>query len=355
MARIIKDLARGYNAGVKPSLAQWVAQQRSTLKLPPAAQTTPLTAEASHRRFYRLRTSGSQSLIVMDSPPKLERNQAFVDLAQVFFEANLPVPQILAKDLDQGFVLMTDVGQRDLFAAYAAGQQEPALAAALSTLVQLQGVRSEHIPAYSAGRLRDELGIFEQWFVASLLTQPLATAPTVAFPTELFEPIAAALVAQADQQPKACVHRDYHCRNLLFSEAGEFGIVDFQDALHGPYTYDLASLLRDCYYLLPEPVVHHWCEWFRVAIAAPVAADEFRRQMDWMAVQRQLKAVGIFVRLNLRDNKPSHLRHIVPTVQQLVRLCAPYPELVPLGDLLQAQLPTLQARLDQQQPPVMTQ
>ncbi len=353
MARIIKDLARGYNAGVKPSLAQWVAQQRSTLGLPPAAQTTPLTAEASHRRFYRLWAGDSQSLIVMDSPPKLERNQAFIDLARVFSEANLPVPEILAQDLDQGFVLMTDVGQRDLLSAYAAGQQEPALVAALTTLVELQSVRSEHIPAYSAARLSDELGIFQQWFVAGLLAQPLATAPAVAFPAEVFEPISAALIAQADQQPKVCVHRDYHCRNLLFSETGEFGIVDFQDALHGPYTYDLASLLRDCYYVLPEPVVEHWCEWFRVAIAAPVEPDEFRRQMDWMAVQRQLKAVGIFVRLNLRDNKPSHLQHVVPTVRQLVRLCAQYSELAPLGNLLQAQLPTLPARLDQQLPPAV--
>lgn len=337
MARIIKDLRRGYNAKVQPSLAKWVAQQRLTLKLPADADTTPLTAEASHRRFYRQHTPGSQTLIVMDSPPALERNQAFIDLASVFRQAGLPVPQILATEPDQGFMIMTDVGDRDLYAAYGDGEQDEALAVALQTLLQLQTVRSEHIPEYTAQRLHDELQIFREWFIERTLEE--------VFPAATLMPMFEQLVTAADTQPKVCVHRDYHCRNLLFDRNHELGIVDFQDALHGPITYDLASLLRDCYYELPEATVTRWREWFRTRALPDLPPETFARQMDWMALQRQLKAVGIFVRLQLRDGKSSHLAHVLPTLAQIERLAGGYAEMAPLSQWLGSQRPLIAQRL----------
>lgn len=317
-----------------------MADQRARLGLAAALSTVALTAEASHRQFYRQTTSAGDTLVIMDSPPALERNQAFVDLATVFADAGLPVPNILARDLESGYLLLSDVGDRDLYSAYEAGEQHQALATAIDWLAQLQPVRSPHIPPYSAARLIDELDIFSQWYVQGALTQDSPAARL----SDCFD----ALVASAIDQPQVCVHRDYHCRNLLFGADGQFGIVDFQDALHGPVTYDLASLLRDCYYRLPESVIAHWREVFRARVAPQMAPADFARAMDWMALQRQLKAVGIFARLALRDGKHTHLRHIAPTLSHLASVAARYDALAPLSHWLaehQALWPAARQRL----------
>lgn len=332
MARIIKDLAHGYNAAVKssihPALASWTAQQCNRLGLPPAVDTLALTAEASHRQFYRRRAADGSTIIIMDSPPTLERNTAFVELAELFSANHLPVPHILAQDLAQGYLLLSDVGDRDLFAAYEAEQQDAALEAALHWLRRLQSIRSPHIPLYTAQRLRDELDIFSEWFAQAALQ--------VRDPTSKLQNCFDALIAQADAQRKVCVHRDYHCRNLLWAVDGTFGIVDFQDALHGPLTYDLASLLHDCYYTLPEARVRHWREQFRQSVAPHVSAAAFTQDCDWMALQRQLKAIGIFARLALRDGKLTHLRHVEPTLAQAISIAERYPRLQSLSQWLGA-------------------
>ena len=331
MARIIKDLRRGYNGSVKSTLhstlASWADQQRQRLGLAPATITRALTAEASHRQFYRQHAADGSSLIVMDSPPALERNEAFVDLAGLFQNARLPVPHILAQDLDAGYLLLSDVGARDLYNAYEQGEQAPALRAAIDWLPRLQAVRSPLIPLYSPGRLQDELDIFCQWFAQGALALP---NPRVQL-ADCFN----ALVAQADAQRKVCVHRDYHCRNLLLADNGQFGIVDFQDALHGPLTYDLASLLHDCYYALDDATVDYWREHFRLQVAPHVSPAAFAQDCHWMALQRQLKAIGIFVRLAQRDNKGSHLQHVTPTLASATAIAKRYDALRPLSQWLQ--------------------
>lgn len=308
----------------------------------PASTTEALTAEASHRQFYRQSAADGTTVIVMDSPPTLERNQAFTDLAALFHGAGLPVPQVLAMDLDAGYLLLSDVGSRDLYTAYAQGQTEPALAAAIGWLHRLQPIRSPLVPLYTTQRLKDELNIFSEWFVQGALGLPDCTANLA----DCF----ADLILRADAQKKVCVHRDYHCRNLLFDSHSQLGIVDFQDALHGPLTYDLASLLYDCYYRLSPSVVAHWREQFRLRAAPHINAAAFIQDCDWMALQRQIKAIGIFVRLAQRDNKNSHLRHVGPTLQQATTIAGHYPALASLHQaLLQHETlwPAAQLRLQQ--------
>lgn len=297
---------------------------------PEAAQlnVTALAAEASFRQFYRLQTDAA-SWILMDSPPDKERNDAFCDLAEIFAAAGLPVPRILAAQADAGWFLLSDLGARDFEAAYADGDQDAALAAAINALIRLQRVDHPAVAPYTRQRFADELNIFSEWFLTGMLDESLPAAVESDF--EL-------LVERTAQQPQCCVHRDYHCRNLLFSTSGELGIVDFQDALVGPVGYDLASLLHDCYHEFPEATVAAGCRNYLQhpdnILPADYDPQRFRNDVDFCAIQRQLKAIGIFARLAQRDSKTSHLRYISPLLVRLVRLCESYPRLSELSGFL---------------------
>ena len=144
---------------------------------------------------------------------------------------------------------------------------------------------------------------------------------------------------RAQAQPQCCVHRDYHCRNLLFADSGAFGVVDFQDALLGPVSYDLASLLHDCYSTFSETEISRWRKPYLSLAPLTLDPDAFAQDLDWSAVQRQLKAIGIFARLNSRDGKPSHLPYIEPVLARLTDICRKYPELSPLGNWLKTKQP----------------
>ena len=362
---MIKDLPEPYNRTVSDHLKQWLHRQLPSVMLQAADQRsarepaadrsprdaqpadrasaigqadsvslTPLVAEASHRKFYRVRLP-DRSLVLMQSPPELERNDAFVALSRVFVAARIPVPQIYALDPAQGYFLMQDLGTRTLLDHYGTAAESAAVSAAIELLPRLQAVRSPHIPAYTRERLAAELQIFSDWFLEGLLQ----TTPPPQLP-EVFEQ----LVDAAAAQPQVCVHRDYHCRNLLWND-GALGVVDFQDALHGPYSYDLASLLHDCYHCWPADALERYREQGRRLIAPDAEPAAFRRQLEWMAVQRQLKAIGIFARLKLRDARSSHLPHIVPTLEQSIGLTAGYSELEPLSRWLDSLLPEARQRL----------
>jgi len=310
------------------SLTTWATQVVAPSAAAGTLEFRPLAAEASFRSFYRI-SSGAESWILMDSPPDKESNDRFCRLAEVFARAGLPVPRVLAAQPEHGYYLLTDLGQRDLERAYAEGDTDAALAAAVETLVRLQDVRDPEIGPYTRERFADELGIFRQWFLEHTLG--------IALPAEV-EPAFAALVSRAAGQPQCCVHRDYHCRNLLYGADGRFGIVDFQDALIGPVAYDLASLLRDCYHVFDESEVARWRNFYletreRVT-GRPLRADRFAADLDYCAVQRQLKAIGIFARLKLRDGKPGHLRYVGPLLDRLVAVSGSYPELEALAEFL---------------------
>lgn len=287
----------------------------------------PLKVEASHRRFYRLHSPPQDaSYVLMVSPPELEQNEQFVTVQSVFAANQVPVPTLIAHDFELGLFLMSDLGRDDLEVAYETDTKADAILGAIETLHKIQGIQNNSIPPYTLERLEMELGLFNEWFLGRFLMTPQAAHLTGSD----------ALLNQIEMQPKCCIHRDYHCRNILYNES-RIGVVDFQDALQGAALYDLASLLRDCYYSFSEDEIDHWLQHF-LATSTPVTDQlnafepaEIRTMLDYTAIQRQLKAIGIFARLHLRDNKSAHLQYIAPLLERLVRLTASYPELTPLN------------------------
>jgi aminoglycoside/choline kinase family phosphotransferase len=290
-----------------------------------------IAGDASFRRFWRVATA-TQKLVAMDAPPATENNAQFVRLSTLFRRSHVHVPEVLAFDLDHGFLLVTDLGTRLYADVYGTDDAEPAFEAALQAIVLLQRIENPTalIPPYAITRFFDELEIFTTWFVRGLLS---------ADPDErVFGAAAQVLIRNVLEQPRACVHRDFHSRNLIWTDR-EARLVDFQDALWGPITYDLASLLRDCYVRLPEPeIARRRARWLELAAADGRRFDpeRFVRWLDLVAVQRQLKAIGIFARLKLRDGRATHLHHIVPVLDHVADVCAGYPELVRFGEWIAA-------------------
>jgi aminoglycoside/choline kinase family phosphotransferase len=302
------------------SFSDWVAQQfpdQNDIHL------QPLPVEASYRSFYRLEAQ-NESFVLMVSPPEKEQNRQFEILAEVFSSARIPVPEILQSRPERGWYLLTDVGRQDLKAAYDGPERDRAITAAIDCLVGLQMVDDPAIPPYTAARFADELAIFRHWFVARVLRSALPAG---------MEPVFRTLVERAVGQPQCCVHRDYHCRNLLY-EHGQLGVVDFQDALIGPVSYDLASLLYDCYHEFDDGEVIRWTDHYLRSTPLMLEPDAFRSDLAYVAIQRQLKAVGIFARLKLRDGKDSHLPHIEPVIRRIARLAGRHGPLEALADWL---------------------
>ena len=314
----------------------WARSQQPGLD---TATLSTLRAEASFRSFYRLQPAAGESVVLMVSPPEKEQNEQFERLADVFGTAGIPVPAILAADRAHGWYLLTDLGSRELADAYGTGAETAAIEAALETLIRLQTVQDPAVPPYTESRFADELGIFREWFAAAFLDSGLP---------DPVEPVFEKLVARMPSQIQCCVHRDYHCRNLLFDpDSGRLGVVDFQDALIGPASYDLASLLHDCYHDFSDQQVVHWRSWYLEQSPLPLDPETFAEDLTLTAIQRQLKAVGIFVRLKLRDGKTTHLEHVLPVLESIARLAAPLPELAPLSDWLAGlDRPDIATRLD---------
>ena len=324
--------------GAAPAdLAAWVASELST----PAA-LHPLRAEASTRSFYRVvcETPVPGGLVAMRSPPQTEDNGRFLRLAALFRRYGLNTPTVHASDLGRGFLLVEDLGERDFEAAYAAGEVEGPLAAAIEALHALQRIPDEPasgIPPYTPERFADELAIFADWLARRFLA--------LAVPG-FFSAVCDALVEATQSVPQRVAHRDYHCRNLIWRAGGRVGIVDFQDALVGPATYDIASLLRDCYHEFDEPVVAHWRRRFFEGAGLGVDEAAFNRVFDFTAMQRQLKAAGIFARLYLQRGQRSHLTHVAPVLRRIVRAGGGYRETAELADWIErAVLPSAERRL----------
>ena len=316
-----------------PELSRWTADQLSGLGYRNDFRPEALLAEASHRHFYRIHARdtarGEQTnrptFVVMCSPPDKENNDQFVRLAEVFASHGIGVPEIIAKATQAGYFLLSDLGRRQFDDTYESTDRDQALAAGIDTLIGIQSINDPCVPSYEAQRFRDELNIFREWFVEAWLAE--------AFPSDDLNDVFERLVANAQDQLQCCVHRDFHCRNLLFTPDNgghRVGVVDFQDALVGPVSYDLASLLRDCYFRFSESQIARWRSYYLQHTPFNLDPDEFAVHMDLTAAQRQLKAVGIFARLQLRDGKPSHLPYIAPVLSQLEALAGGHRELAPL-------------------------
>lgn len=316
------------------ALHAWVSETHPA----PFEALAPASADASFRRYFRL-TLGAERWIVMDAPPDKEDCRPFVAVAELFGAAGLHVPQVLRADFGQGFLLLTDLGETTYLQALEAPDARARDAdrryrAALDALVTLQRAsRADVLPAYDEALLQREVALFPEWYAARHLGRPLEGAAR-----EAFDAAARQVVACALAQPRVYVHRDYHARNLMAC-APEPGVLDFQDAVYGPITYDAVSLLKDAYIHWEEAQVIDWLAgyWERARAARlPVAADfgEFYRDFEWMGVQRHLKVLGIFARLNHRDGKVGYLADMPLVARQLHAACRRYRELAPLARLL---------------------
>jgi len=300
------------------------------------ADIRPASVDASFRRYFRVRTR-DDSYIVMDAPPDKEDMQPFLTIDTLFLDIGLNVPRVLRADIERGFYLLSDLGDEHYLRALNADTAQRLYGDALGALlvIQAQGPQAGELPAYDKPMLLREMALFRDWLVGTHLGISLNTEQS-AMLERSFDLLAEAALAQ----PQVCVHRDYHSRNLMVTPRHNPGILDFQDAVIGPLTYDLVSLLRDCYIAWPREQVKHWALGYReLALQSGVLrndlADEaqFLQWFDWMGVQRHLKAAGIFARLYRRDGKPGYLADIPRTLGYVVEVAAQYPELTDLGKL----------------------
>ena len=316
------------------ALTQWLQS-----RFPGRAFTlAAASSDASFRRYLRATFADDGStLIVMDAPPEHEDCKPFIHVAELFAATGVNVTRVLARDLDQGFLLLTDLGETTYLAAM---QQDLSRADALyrdavGALVRIQaGTRPGVLPPYDRALLLREMQLLPDWYIARhkqiTLDDKQRAILDAAFET---------LLANNLAQPQVYVHRDYHSRNLMVGNPGEPGILDFQDAVEGPITYDLVSLLKDAYIEWEEDQVLDWCiRYWEAARKAglPIQAEfgDFYRDFEWMGLQRHLKVLGIFARLNYRDGKANYLNDIPMVMRYTRRACERYAVFFPLLRLL---------------------
>lgn len=305
----------------------------------------PASSDASFRRYFRV-DSDRGRYIAMDAPPGREDCEPFVRIAGYLEAVGLNAPRLVAGDAAAGFLLLTDLGERQYLAVL---EEAPARAGelyadAIDALVLLQqkGIAYQsRLPPYDAALLDAELALFRDWLCGRHLALDFDEADEAAW-----RDCGRFLVDEALAQPRVFVHRDYHSRNLMVCEAHNPGVLDFQDAVEGPYTYDLVSLLKDCYLRLPTETVRELALGFfrrmRPQLSGEVEEGAFLRQFELMGVQRHLKAAGIFARLKHRDGKSAYLGDVPRTLGYVTELAGRYPALDFLTSLVETRvLPAL--------------
>ncbi len=294
----------------------------------------PASSDASFRRYWRVSHQGA-TLIAMDAPPEHEDCGRYADLSRRFRAVGINTPEIHAEDRTQGFLLISDLGDRVYLGQLQDGNADRLYGDALGALATIQACGPvDGLPLYDAPFLLRELGLFREWLLERHLGLRLGEDET-----RMLDQVYAELVASALEQPRVCVHRDYHSRNLMVTEVGNPGVLDFQDAVVGPVTYDLVSLLRDCYITWPPERVMEWAlGYFQLARQSGVLREQdparFLRWFDLMGMQRHLKACGIFARLNIRDGKPHYLGDIPRTLGYVLEVAERYEELAELARFL---------------------
>jgi len=324
-----------------------------------------LGGDASFRRYFRHQRSTKGTLLLVDAPPEQENNPAFLLAAGELRGAGLPVPHILSCDLENGFLMVEDFGDRlylpELLAAQQAGDRDTAdilYQQAMRALLVLQrSPLPSALPDYDHELLERELRLFDEWFCEGMLGMTLSAAEQA-----LLNDTWRLLITAALRQPPVRVHRDYHSRNLMIRQSAEGeplinalpGIIDFQDVVVGPLTYDLVSLLRDCYIVWPDEDVERWLQAFhRQACELEIITDcygldRFRRDFDLMGLQRHIKVLGIFCRLFLRDGKQRYLADLPVVMQYVMDVAARHPEMADFLAWFRAgPVPAMQQRLAQ--------
>ena len=298
---------------------------------------TVASADASFRRYFRV-TRGSDSYIVMDAPPDKEDLGPFVNVARMMAGMGLNVPAILAQDRARGFLLLSDLGTRQYLDALAVdGAADRLYADAMTALTRMQTAdngAARDLPPYSDALLLREMELLPEWFLRRHLGMQLTAAEN-----GMLEQLFATLTRNALAQPATLVHRDYHSRNLLLSVENNPGILDFQDAVWGPVTYDLVSLLKDCYVEWPPARVRAWALQYREQLLAqgfPLHAGEaqFIRWFDLAGLQRHIKVLGIFARLNYRDGKKQYLKDLPRVLRYTQAAAEAYAETSVFADFI---------------------
>jgi aminoglycoside/choline kinase family phosphotransferase len=301
----------------------------------------PASADASFRRYFRLdvvpalRAKLGDTLIAMDAPPERENVPAYLRVQSLLLEAGVSVPAIVAQDVPNGFLLISDLGTTTYLQRLDIDNAAFMYSDAVDALVKFQLHSAPGVlPEYDRAFVERELGIFTEWYVGKHLGIAMDEKQSAAL-NGVFE----AIIANVLAQQQVYMHRDFHSRNLMFMDQGNPGVLDFQDAVFGPVTYDLGSLLRDAYIQWDEEVVLDWAVryWQRAkAVGLPVNPDidAFYRDFEFMALQRHLKILGIFCRLNYRDGKANYLGDLPTVVDYVRKTCNRYTVLKPLLRLL---------------------
>jgi aminoglycoside/choline kinase family phosphotransferase len=307
----------------------WLKQLFSSLDF----RIEPASSDASFRRYFRVLIE-DKTLILMDAPPEQEDIQPFISIATYMYENGINIPKISAYDMDLGFLLLSDFGNRSYLDELNEPSADPLYKAAIDSLIamQLMPVDKISLPEYDNALLNQEMDLFPEWFLNKHLS-----IDTPEFLTETFK----LLADSALEQTQLFVHRDYHSRNLMHTTENSPGIIDFQDAVIGPITYDLVSLLRDCYIEWPDNKLANWIEYYYLnainnkLLSSTISLKKFTQWFDWMGLQRHVKVLGIFARLNYRDGKANYMNDLPLTLKYVRKISAKYPEFAELSHFLQ--------------------
>ncbi len=328
------------------SLQQWVHETLSHLSLPtPKGSLEVVSGDASFRRYFRQQVAAG-SYIAVDAPPAKEDNPKFVNIAKAWFAQGVAVPQVIHCDFTQGFMLLSDMGDQLLLPLLEEKTADALYEQAMDALIPIAQINTsldtneiqQTLPLYDEALLEQEMSLFRDWFLIEHLKLEL-TSQDERILKETFTLLRESALGQI-QVP---VHRDYHSRNLMILDDKSMGIIDFQDAVMGPITYDLVSLLRDCYIQWPVEKVEEWVAVYlskakKAGLIGAISSGQFLLWFDWMGMQRHIKVAGIFARLSIRDGKSAYLDDIPLTVNYLYQVSGQYAALQEFHEWLRNRL-----------------
>lgn len=292
----------------------------------------PASADASFRQYFRVtNTQDNKTYVVMDAPPEKENCHLFVLVTELIRGVGVNAPDIIALDLQQGFLLLDDLGNKPYLDHLNNDTADELYIDAINALIKMQTIDAM-LPAYNETLLQTELDLFETWYLNRHLNIQLNENQKASL-NLIFK----ILIKNAEEQPQVFVHRDYHSRNLMITDNNNPGVIDYQDAVIGPITYDLVSLFKDCYIQWPEEKIEHWLDLYLARLTPThfIEKETLLRWFDLMGVQRHLKVLGIFARLNYRDGKSQYLNDLPLTLKYVIDVCDKYDELQPLKQLLE--------------------
>jgi N-acetylmuramate 1-kinase len=303
-----------------------------------------LGGDAGFRRYFRFATPSRY--LAVDAPPSTEDTPQFLRVAELLTNTHVRTPRIFAADAVHGFLLVEDFGDALMYQKINAQNADDLYQQANNLIIQMHAIQQkpDWLPAYDADFLLREMNLFIEWFVEKLLGYKLSDSET-----QLLSNIFSSITTSAVTQPQVFVHRDFHSRNLLITES-QMATIDFQGALWGPMTYDLVSLLRDCYLRWPQEKVQQWALDFyqkqQATSATRFSSEEFLKWFDWMGLQRHIKVLGIFARLHLRGNKSHYLRDLPLVIRYTLEVSSTYPELTAFADWFRHKLLPLAEKQD---------